>query len=85
LPPSGERIAAIITNPPYTLAREFIERALSFDRVRVIAMVLRTDFDHAATSRFVVEHHEINILARISVSVRQKTSNRNHWAVMVPS
>jgi hypothetical protein len=29
--------------------RSFIERALSFDSVRVVAMLLRTDFDHAAT------------------------------------
>jgi hypothetical protein len=40
-------ISAIITNPPYLLAREFIERALHFDGVRVVAMLLRTDFDHA--------------------------------------
>jgi hypothetical protein len=38
---------AIITNPPYELAREFIEKALaSTDHV---AMLLRTDFDHAKT------------------------------------
>lgn len=38
---------AIITNPPYALAREFIEKAMSLcDNV---AMLLRTDFDHAKT------------------------------------
>ena len=42
-------ICAIISNPPYALAREFIERALRFDGVRLVAMLLRTDFDHAAT------------------------------------
>jgi hypothetical protein len=42
-------ICAIITNPPYALAREFIEHALDLDDVRVVAMLLRTDFDHAAT------------------------------------
>jgi hypothetical protein len=47
--PAKRGIGAIITNPPYALAREFIERALSFDSVRVVAMLLRTDFDHAAT------------------------------------
>jgi hypothetical protein len=47
--PAKSGIAAIITNPPYALAREFIERALSFDSVRVVAMLLRTDFDHGAT------------------------------------
>jgi hypothetical protein len=41
-------ISAIITNPPYALAREFIERALHFDDLRVVTMLVRTDFDHAA-------------------------------------
>jgi hypothetical protein len=40
-------VNAIITNPPYALAREFIERALHFD-----AMLLRTDFDHAASREY---------------------------------
>jgi hypothetical protein len=48
-PPPSRSIRAIITNPPYALAREFIERSLHFNGVRVIAMLLRTDFDHAAT------------------------------------
>lgn len=40
---------AIITNPPYVLAQEFIERAikLMFAGGGVVAMLLRTDFDHA--------------------------------------
>jgi hypothetical protein len=42
-------VRAIITNPPYALAREFIEHALRFDAVRITAVLLRTDFDHAAT------------------------------------
>jgi hypothetical protein len=45
-PEPGAR--AIITNPPYGLAREFIERALSVQGNRIVAMLLRTDFDHAA-------------------------------------
>jgi hypothetical protein len=40
-------VSAVITNPPYALAREFIEHALR--SVRVTAVLLRTDFDHAAT------------------------------------
>lgn len=42
---------AIITNPPYDLATEFIDRALSFQRATggMVAMLLRTDFDHAKT------------------------------------
>jgi hypothetical protein len=38
---------AIITNPPYALATEFIERAISI--CSFVAMLLRTDFDHAKT------------------------------------
>src|SRR5262245_40335123 len=51
LPGTGirDRVGAIITNPPYALAREFIERALHFDDTRIVAMLLRTDFDHAAS------------------------------------
>jgi hypothetical protein len=42
---------AIITNPPFNQAREFIEHALVLmEPVRgQIAMLLRTDFDHAIT------------------------------------
>jgi hypothetical protein len=39
---------AIITNPPYELATEFIERAVSIIPADgFVAMLLRTDFDHA--------------------------------------
>lgn len=40
---------AIITNPPYTLATEFIEHALRLMEPvgGMVAMLLRTDFDHA--------------------------------------
>jgi methylase of polypeptide subunit release factors len=40
---------AIITNPPYALAPQFIARALEFQRRHsgLVAMLLRTDFDHA--------------------------------------
>ena len=40
-------IDAIITNPPYGLAQEFIERALACPSL--VAMLLRTDYDHAKT------------------------------------
>ena len=43
-------IDAIVTNPPYALAQEFIEHALSMgDHV---AMLLRTDYDHAKTRQY---------------------------------
>jgi len=40
---------AIVTNPPYALAREFIEHALKLTKPvsGTVAMLLRTDFDHA--------------------------------------
>jgi methylase of polypeptide subunit release factors len=40
---------AIITNPPYALAKEFIERALRVQGCDVVVMLLRTDYDHAKT------------------------------------
>lgn len=41
---------AIITNPPYVLAQEFIQHALDLLKPRgFVAMLLRTDFDHAKT------------------------------------
>jgi hypothetical protein len=42
---------AIITNPPYVLAREFIDHALTLTKRRwgYVAMLLRTDYDHAST------------------------------------
>lgn len=44
-------IGAIITNPPYGKAREFIEHALKLMEPAngVIAMLLRCDYEHAST------------------------------------
>jgi hypothetical protein len=49
----NSHITAIVTNPPYALAREFIEHALRLTEPArgVVAMLLRTDFDHARTRR----------------------------------
>ncbi len=46
---SAPEVNAIVTNPPYELATEFIEHALRLMESRrgVVAMLLRTDFDHA--------------------------------------
>lgn len=42
--------SAIITNPPYTFAEEFIEHAMRMvGGDGFVAMLLRTDFDHAKT------------------------------------
>jgi hypothetical protein len=40
-------VNAIINDPPYVLAQEFIECALHFDNTRIVAKLLRTDFDQA--------------------------------------
>jgi hypothetical protein len=44
---------AIITNPPYRQAEAFIRHALELMQPRrgLVAMLLRTDYDHAATRR----------------------------------
>jgi hypothetical protein len=43
---------AIVTNPPYALAQEFIEHAMALTRpAGLVAMLLRCDFDHAASRK----------------------------------
>jgi hypothetical protein len=43
-------VEAIITNPPYDQAAKFIEHALNLvNPIGLVAMLLRTDFDHAKT------------------------------------
>lgn len=46
-----QRADAIITNPPYILATEFVQHAIRLMQGTegVVAMLLRTDFDHAKT------------------------------------
>lgn len=46
---------AIITNPPYEFATQFCEHALELMREPrgVVAMLLRTDFDHAKSRRHI--------------------------------
>lgn len=49
----------IITNPPYNAATEFVERALKITGVAsgIVAMLLRTDFDHAKTRSHLFAKH----------------------------
>lgn len=51
--------SAIITNPPYSCAQEFIEHALTLtcDNKGFVAMLLRTDFDHARSRRHLFADH----------------------------
>src|SRR6516225_8434310 len=50
---------AIITNPPYRLSREFVERALELTEPKrgLVAMLLRTDYDQAKTRRHLFADH----------------------------
>lgn len=50
---------AIVTNPPYSIATEFIEEALKRMQPEqgVVAMLLRTDFDHAKSRRSLFADH----------------------------
>lgn len=51
---------AIISNPPYSLATEFIVKAISLTYPRgFVAMLLRTDFDHAKTRADLFAHSAI--------------------------
>lgn len=51
-------VDAIITNPPYILAKEFIEHALKLmEPDGMVAMLLRTDFDHARTRKHLFAEH----------------------------
>lgn len=54
---SARDVNAIITNPPYELATEFIKRALRVVNAHngIVAMLLRTDFDHASSRRDLFE------------------------------
>ncbi|HEX5424871.1 MAG TPA: hypothetical protein VFW94_15090, partial [Candidatus Acidoferrales bacterium] len=52
-------VRAIITNPPYELATQFIQRALGgVPGNGFVAMLLRTDFDHAKTRQFLFGTHK---------------------------
>jgi hypothetical protein len=52
-----KRADCIITNPPYELATQFIERALSLTADSgLVAMLLRTDFAHAKTRQHLFQH-----------------------------
>jgi len=51
-------VDAVITNPPYELATEFVQRALgSVPNTGFVAMLLRTDFDHAKTRSYLFADH----------------------------
>lgn len=55
--PEGSHWDAIITNPPYAIAPEFIWQALRLTRETAgfVAMLLRTDFDHAQSRDYLFD------------------------------
>lgn len=58
--PDGKKLLAqaIITNPPYKLATQFIEHALALTEKNkgIVAMLLPSDFDHAKTRHHLFAH-----------------------------
>ena len=50
---------AIVTNPPYAAAFDFIDTALNltYQKFGFVAMLLRTDFDHAKSRRGIFADH----------------------------
>lgn len=51
---------AIVTNPPYESAIQFVEHALSLPSVEVVAMLLKSEFGNAY-GRFHLLHHKYEI------------------------
>lgn len=80
---------AIITNPPYKLARQFIEASL--DRARVVAMLLPSDYDFASTRQHLFSNcpwfaMKLQLTTRISWFENSKGTgpSENHaWFVWV--
>lgn len=40
-------ISKLITNPPYRNVEDFVRRALAYEDIRLVAMLLRAEFSHA--------------------------------------
>lgn len=59
----GDSTFSIITNPPYTLAEEFIRKALYLTARAsgMVAMLLRNEYDSAASRRDLFEHESFSI------------------------
>lgn len=47
--PGPGALLGVVTNPPYNIAPQFIRQALAFPSTHFVAMLLRSDFDHAKT------------------------------------
>jgi hypothetical protein len=57
---SAVSCGAIITNPPHAYAQEFIEHGLRLMRPNdgLVAMLLRTDYDHASSRQYLFGRHK---------------------------
>ena len=62
---------AIITNPPYALAQKFVEHALAC--APLVAMLLRTDYDHAKTRQ--------HLFGRCPGLREEASSGKTHYLV----
>jgi hypothetical protein len=51
------RAPTIITNPPFSLAADFIEHALSLDGVEAVAFLLKSQYWHAASRQSLFDRH----------------------------
>lgn len=53
-PADGQPVNSVVTNPPYGLAEQFITHALNLMQPvgGQVAMLLRTDYDHAASRAY---------------------------------
>lgn len=73
---SPRNIAGVITNPPFKLAKEFVDRALM--DAPYVAMLLRLSFLEGGKRHFWFEHGS---LARVHVSSRRlPMMHRDGWA-----
>lgn len=52
-------VGAVVTNPPYSFAQEFIEHALACTEKErgIVALLLRVDFDSGSTRRHLFAEH----------------------------
>jgi len=82
---SAGEATAIITNPPYNMAQEFIEHALDLmEPCRgMVAMLLRIDFDSAKTRAHLFADHpawykKVVFLKRVVWFPGEKSPSFNH-------
>lgn len=63
--PLGAKARGIVTNPPFSLAREFVDRSFHYSGIHYVAMLLRLSFLESQTRK---SWFEANPPARVLVS-----------------